>query len=232
MSDEKSDTDKPPPRDAEPFLARWSRRKRAEAAKSPMSPPGAGGASEAADAAVATSEPPIDLATLPRIEDLTASDTIETFLRKGVPEALRQLALRKAWSLDPAIRDFVEVAENQYDWNVAGGVPGFGELAPGTDLASLADHAMGQVKPDIERLASGSPTARQAELAALDSGEVPASGIASGERDVQVVGGHEGAQAQADAGAGTAAPGQGEVAATGEPVARPGRRRHGGALPA
>ncbi|MEQ1612029.1 MAG: DUF3306 domain-containing protein, partial [Hyphomicrobiaceae bacterium] len=58
------------------------------------------------------------------------------FLQKGVPDALQRMALRRMWSLDPAIRDFVEVAENQWDFNAVGGVPGlFQEIPPGTDVS-------------------------------------------------------------------------------------------------
>lgn len=129
----------------ESFLARWSRRKRsgeAEAdAKPTRAPP------DAAD------EPPFDLTKLPRIKDLTSTSDIAQFLQKGVPDELKRLALRRAWSLDPAISEFVEVAENQYDWNVAGGVPGFGELDAGTDLKALLMQATGQVSEPPEAVA-------------------------------------------------------------------------------
>ncbi len=40
-----------------------------------------------------------------------------------------QRALRAGWAVDPAIRDFVGVAENQWDFNDATAMPGFGPLA-------------------------------------------------------------------------------------------------------
>ena len=91
-------------------------------------------------------EPVFDPATLPKVEDLTATSDITAFLRKGVPEELKRLALRRVWTLDPQIRDFIEVAENQYDWNAADGVPGFGALPEGTDLQALLAQATGQVR--------------------------------------------------------------------------------------
>jgi hypothetical protein len=111
----------------EPFLARWSRQKQqgqqAAARKAPVPAPG-------------EPEPEVDLTKLPRIEDLTAETDITGFLQRGVPEALQKLALRKMWSLDPGIRDFIEVAENQWDFNAVGGVHGlFQEIEDGTDIS-------------------------------------------------------------------------------------------------
>jgi len=112
-------------RQDEPFLTRWSRQKRDAAAP----------AADTGTLDVAADAPEIDLSKLPSIDDLTADSDITGFLRKGVPEALQRLALRRMWSLDPSIRDFVEIAENQWDFNVAGGVAGvFQELAPGADV--------------------------------------------------------------------------------------------------
>lgn len=122
----------------EPFLARWSRRKRqsSEQEPTPLEPHAA--------PAPAPDAHTIDLAALPKLEDLTASSDLAVFLQKGVPDLLKQQAMRRMWSLDPTIRDFVEMAENQYDWNAPGGVPGFGVLDPGTDVASLLDQALGR----------------------------------------------------------------------------------------
>lgn len=91
-------------------------------------------------------EPPAP--PLPAIEDLTADSDITGFLRKGVSEDLKRLALRRMWSLDPQIRDFIEVAENQYDWNAVDGVPGFGALDSGTDVQALLAQATGAASPN------------------------------------------------------------------------------------
>ena len=45
-----------------------------------------------------------ELALLPRIEDMTAATDLAQFLRKGVPTALRNAAMRRMWTLDPAIQ--------------------------------------------------------------------------------------------------------------------------------
>lgn len=122
----------------EPFLSRWSRQKR-QAVET---------ATEAAAPEAAAVEPEVDLSKLPSIDDLTADSDITGFLQKGVPEALQQLALRRMWSLDPAIRDFIEVAENQWDFNAVGGVPGlFQEIAPGTDVSVWLAQATQSVAP-------------------------------------------------------------------------------------
>ena len=69
---------------------------------------------------------------------------ITGFLRKGVPEHLRNAALRKSWALDPAIRNYVNPAlEYAYDWNTPGGVPGSSEIGAGMDVARLVSQIMG-----------------------------------------------------------------------------------------
>ena len=73
-------------------------------------------------------DPQIDLSSLPPIESIGAGTDIGAFLRKGVPLELTRAALRRAWTTDPAIRDFIEVAENQWDFATGKGLPGFGEL--------------------------------------------------------------------------------------------------------
>ena len=89
--------------------------------------------------------PEFDLSTLPKLEELTGSTDITAFLRKGVPEHLRNAALRKSWALDPAIRNYVNPAlEYAYDWNTPGGVPGGGELGAGVDVARLVSQIMGE----------------------------------------------------------------------------------------
>src|SRR6266404_3168843 len=126
------------------FLARWSQRKRQakppdrEArladAKVPPAPSAEGDA-----------EPEFDLSSLPKLEDVTQTTDITAFLRKGVPEHLRNAALRKSWALDPAIRNYVNPAlEYAYDWNAPGGVPGGGELGAGVDVARLVSQIMGE----------------------------------------------------------------------------------------
>lgn len=123
-------------RDDEPFLSRWSRQKQAQ--PQPAVPP----------IPAPVDEPPFDPATLPSIDELTAESDIAAFMQKGVPETLQRLALRRMWSLDPSIRDFVEVAENQWDFNVTGGIYGlFQEIEPGADLSVWLAQAASSVTP-------------------------------------------------------------------------------------
>ena len=50
-----------------------------------------------------------------------------------MPADLTRAALRRAWSADPAIRDFIEIAENQYDFATGSDLPGFGPLDASAD---------------------------------------------------------------------------------------------------
>ena len=95
-------------------------------------------------AAEADVEPEFDLSSLPKLEEITSSTDISVFLRKGVPEHLRNAALRKSWALDPAIRNYVNPAlDYAYDWNTPGGVPGSSEIGAGMDVARLVSQIMG-----------------------------------------------------------------------------------------
>jgi hypothetical protein len=124
--------------DREAFLTRWSRRKR-EAAATGAEPI----AEETAVPAVAENEkseppnvPPVPASQptseveLPPIESINAGTDVRAFLEDGVPQDLARAALRRAWSTDPAIRDFVGLSENAWDFNAPEGVPGFGPFAP------------------------------------------------------------------------------------------------------
>jgi hypothetical protein len=110
----------------EGFLSRWSRRKRAIEAGRPVAEPEVAATPDALPPAPppVPEEPPFDITTLPPIDSLTAASDFTAFLRKEVPAALRGAALRRAWSLDPAIRDFVGPADYAWDYNAPDGVPG------------------------------------------------------------------------------------------------------------
>ena len=129
------------------FLARWSQRKlEAKRPEAKPATPAAESVESSSPSARPREEaaPDFDLSTLPKLEELTGSTDITAFLRKGVPEHLRNAALRKSWALDPAIRNYVNPAlEYAYDWNAPGGVPGGGELGAGVDVARLVSQIMG-----------------------------------------------------------------------------------------
>jgi hypothetical protein len=131
------------------FLSRWSQRKReAKQAEPDASLANADIPPEATAEPEAEAAPEFDLASLPKLEELTATTDISAFLRKGVPESLRNAALSKSWALDPAIRNYVNPAlEYAYDWNTPGGVPGSSELGAGMDVARMVLQIMGDTEP-------------------------------------------------------------------------------------
>ena len=69
-----------------------------------------------------------DLASLPSLQSITAGTDIRSFLGSSVPVELTRAALRRAWVTDPAIRDFIGIAESQWDFNDPTAMTGFGPL--------------------------------------------------------------------------------------------------------
>lgn len=149
----------------ESFLARWARRKRAAATKAPDDPPPKGtrdgAAAESGAAALPSGETQslVDPKSLPPIETIDAESDIRPFLADRVPVDLTRAALRRAWSADPAIRDFIGLSENSWDFNAPSGVPGFGALTLQdarrllTQLTEKAE-ALGLDRPAAEQLAN------------------------------------------------------------------------------
>jgi hypothetical protein len=138
----------------ENFLTRWARLKR-EAAETPDdAAPEAAAEESRADtpAAEETAAPApaleFDLSTLPPIETITATTDIRAFLAPGVPPELTRAALRRAWVADPTIRDFVGIAENQWDFNDPNAIPGFGSLGPLDDVRRLVAQVMGEARDE------------------------------------------------------------------------------------
>jgi Protein of unknown function (DUF3306). len=95
----------------------------------------------------ASSVPDFDVSSLPPIEAIGADTDISAFLRKGVPSALRHAALRRVWSADPAIRDFVGPNENFWDAAGPDGIPGFGDLDPNLDVKRMVSELFGEIEP-------------------------------------------------------------------------------------
>jgi len=114
------------------FLARWSRRKQearsGNAAPEPAEPMEVHEATPPPGTAETPPKPEVDLSSLPPIESIDAATDITAFLRKGIPQELSRAALRRAWSADPAIRNFIGLAENAWDFNDPNAMPGFGPL--------------------------------------------------------------------------------------------------------
>jgi len=87
----------------------------------------------------AAMQEPFDPTSLPSIDSITADTDVVAFLKSGVPTALTRAALRRAWTSDPAIRDFIGIADNQWDFNDPNGISGFGRLdAAESGVAFLA----------------------------------------------------------------------------------------------
>lgn len=121
------------------FLSRWARRK-AEVQRQETEAAIEASAETVATATATTpegGEPAFDVANLPSIDSLSADSTVAAFLSKGVPLALQNAALRKMWVTDPSIRDYVGLADFQWDFNAPGSISGFGDLEAGTDLGKM-----------------------------------------------------------------------------------------------
>jgi hypothetical protein len=210
------------------FLARWSRRKRGEgqaAAPEPPKPPslpappaeaGPAGTAEHEPACPIPDLPATDLASLPGIEELTADSDFSLFLRPGIPAGLRHAALRRMWSLDPSIRDYIGPVEYQWDFNAPGGLPlGFaGELAG--DVERLLSQAIGRI--------AGGPAAPRAEAAAAEAGPRTPAAAAADSAPAPALAAEEDGRPETPSSASDAAT---ETRAERSPA----RRRHGRALP-
>jgi Protein of unknown function (DUF3306) len=160
------------------FLARWSQRKQEAKYPDPAQDAPVADVAQPADPLAPQvenrTEQEFDLSNLPKLEELTETTDITAFLRKGVPEHLRNAALRKSWALDPAIRNYVNPAlEYAYDWNTPGGFPGSSELGAGVDVARLVSQIMG-----------GESVVEPAKADAKSDGE-PASSLGKPELPVQ-----------------------------------------------
>jgi hypothetical protein len=126
-----------PKLDGAGFLRRWSERKHA-AKSGPVALP-------APEAAEQTIEP-FDPESLPTIESLTADSDYAAFLRPGVPAELTRAALRQAWTSDPVISTFKEMADYDWDFNA----PGYGALLPTDDVQALLSRVINRPEPEPE----------------------------------------------------------------------------------
>jgi len=139
--------------DPESFLSRWSRRKREaprETEEADRPAPKVSALAEddhkSGDAAhrpaPSRADLPFDPASLPPIQSITAETDIRAFLRAGVPAELTRAALRRAWASDPAIRNFVGLADYDWDFNATDSIAGFGPLRTTDDVAKMAAHVL------------------------------------------------------------------------------------------
>jgi hypothetical protein len=117
----------------EGFARRWSRLKRQPAEPVPAQ-------EVAVEAAAPPVEVPPDATTIP-LEDITA------WLGRNIPEGWREIALRRIWSADVSIRDFIGPADYAWDWNTPGGAPGWGPMRAADDMMRLLSRAIGEDLP-------------------------------------------------------------------------------------
>jgi hypothetical protein len=164
--------------DPENFLKRWSRRKQDAADENAQpGPPAAVDAGKVAarspeidqtDAArpAAAKPPPLpefDLAKLPTIESIGANSDIRPFLLPGVPPQLKLAALRRAWSADPVIRDYIGPSENAWDFTDPNSMAGFGDLDPNFDVKGMLAQLFGE-KPQDDSAKPAEPDRQTAQL--------------------------------------------------------------------
>src|SRR6202789_232345 len=146
--------------DSENFLSRWSRLKHESEVTSP-------------DKDVPSAAPPaFDPASLPPIESIVADSDIRQYLHASVPPELTRAALRSAWAADPAIRDFIGIAESQWDFNDHHGIPGFGPLeAP--DLVARALGSLTNVAQEIPQDAESPEQSARAKMRSRQRDQSP-----------------------------------------------------------
>jgi Protein of unknown function (DUF3306) len=139
--------------DDETFFARWSRRKR-DAAARPREPDKPAPAAHRVETPAPEARVPGEL-SLPPIDSIHAASDLRPFLDARVPIELTRAALRRAWTTDPDIRDFVGLSENAWDFNAPDGVPGFGSVTPDDVRRLLAD--LTEPSGGVNRMTEGSP---------------------------------------------------------------------------
>ncbi|HET8545808.1 MAG TPA: DUF3306 domain-containing protein [Pseudolabrys sp.] len=172
--------------DPDNFLSRWSRRKQeagegkeknetgeAVAAPAPENQPGKSAEPRAAPI------PKFDVESLPPVDTISAETEITAFMRTGVPETLKHAALRRAWSADPVIRDFVGLNENFWDAGGPDGIPGFGDLDPNLDVRRMVSELFGETphqdtppESETERVADSPALPIQNRAEAIEAAQV------------------------------------------------------------
>ena len=246
--------------DPETFLSRWSRRKRASLqhdSAAISSPSLSGEGVRGARGGTALPQPPdpqlsptpgereggpmpaptelaFDPASLPPIESITAETDVRAFLAPGVPAELTRAALRRTWTCDPQIRNFVGLADYDWDFNAAGAVAGFGPLPATDEIGKIATRIveLNRASEDAGGATNFAPTIPTPETEAGPTPETEAGRVAPAEADNRATPMKSAGMAQSDDIArhvGTAAAKQHENAKPETPNTV--RHRHGGALP-
>ena len=213
------------------FLARWSRRKReAKAVVNGPPPTEPAGTPNPAPPAAAENPPDaeVDLSSLPPIDSIDAATDITAFLRKGIPQELGRAALRRAWAADPAIRDFVGLAENAWDFNDPNAMPGFGPLdCSAEQIDALVGRIVGGMRSAADSLATAVAEGKQ-DCQSNDSGRAALSESHPTEAVADLATGEELSRDEPSEGPAAVQP---EPSETDRAEAALRRRTHGGALP-
>ncbi len=220
--------------DDEEFLARWSRLKHeakqgGRAEPQTVEPVKAQREGAARGPLARPADPGVDPSSLPPIDSIDAATDITAFLGKSIPSELSRAALRRAWTTDPAIRDFVGLAENAWDFNDPNAMPGFGSLdLTQAELSRIVDRivgAMQQVAADPPDTLAAAEDARQLADRESSSGRAsPPMEPVAGDRTPD-----EPTSAEPKSAFTAPQPATIKNGERGETPVR--RRRHGGALP-
>ncbi len=142
------------PRDNGGFLSRWARRKH-EAKVATRAEPGPEAAPSQPPAVqnVQPVQPQADERELPlpSLDDIVPGADVSRFFASHVPESLRTAALRKLWVTDPQIRDFIEMAENQWDFNNPDSIAGWSSKLDAADVKAMAARILNFGNPPEQR---------------------------------------------------------------------------------
>lgn len=219
------------------FLQRWSRRKLAMAERVGQAPKAQAEEGESAEPSTLAEAqprgpvaPPFDPASLPPIESINAASDVRPFLAPGVPIELTRAALRRAWVSDPTIRDFIGLAENQWDFTKPDAVPGFGSLDLTPELRRMLAGFRGEASAgESQSTAADIPSASEITQ---NSGKTrpPDPSAASLQPPAAAVSPVAAAHQAVPESAGDTAATEGQFADT-VPVPAPTQRKHGRALP-
>lgn len=183
---------KPENSEPENFLTRWSSRKLANRTQSarqdahaehqPRDESGAvenGALAETGKDGETQDNQPFDPAQLPSLDSIGADTNIAAFLRRDVPPELTRAALRRAWTSDPAIKNFVGLVENGWDFNDPSAMSGFGPISA-EEVARLAGkviEALPEAAPEdqTKEVSTSEKKSQLAKTNALPAGPLEAA---------------------------------------------------------
>jgi hypothetical protein len=126
------------------FLGRWAKRKHEVQRHSAAPQP-------APEAAPAPAPEASEELPLPSLDSIVPGSDLTAFFQKHVPEALRTAALRKLWVTDPEIRNFIEMADYQWDFNNPDSIPGWSSSVEGVDVKRMLERVLGAGRPEAEK---------------------------------------------------------------------------------